>query len=532
MEVPNISARDTKATVMEEKDDGLKEVKSHKKKKGADSRSFGGLRLNNANSKVIWQQNKSLTMANPFNVLNGNGADMGESETQQKKSFGVEKWDVINESDTTDDEAGFTSFSTFVGGGNQLEDEDSDFYDGYEDQVVDLHGALKEYRGLFANLLKPNDTTNKIHFRTLVNDERVESVDCVLPKDAAAKVKSRYGNSIVGFFLGSDQVIDKGPWMIRKSPIILSKWSPSVSLKKGEVTKVPVWVKMYNVPVLAYSEDGLSLLATQIGKPIMLDAFTSSMCVESWGRISFARALIEIDAGVGLKKEGEFGHDTSLCPKRVCEEVPNIPARDTKATIMEEQDDDFKEVKSRKKKKGADSRSFGGLRLNKPNSKKSPVLKKWDVINESDTTNDEAGFTSFSTSVRGGNQLEDEDSDFYDGYEDQVVDLHGALKEYRDFMLCMSERKKSRGSNIVDSDNTGDEGNTVGGAIGACGGISDSLPVALYTCMTFIYESLWKGKMASEAKRYLENPLKDQERCFSVRLRNSLVKLEYSQECS
>nr|GEV13049.1 integrase, catalytic region, zinc finger, CCHC-type, peptidase aspartic, catalytic [Tanacetum cinerariifolium] len=66
------------------------------------------------------------------------------------------------------------------------------------------------------------------------------------------------------------------------------------------------------------------------------------------------------------------------------------------------------------------------------------VLKKWDVINESDTTDDEAGFTSFSTSVGGGNQLEDEDSDFYDGYEDQVVDLHGALKEYRDFMLSMS----------------------------------------------------------------------------------------------
>nr|GEX50130.1 hypothetical protein [Tanacetum cinerariifolium] len=50
-----------------------------------------------------------------------------------------------------------------------------------------------------------------------------------------------------------------------------------------------------------------------------------------------------------------------------------------------------------------------------------------------------AGFTSFSTSVGGGNQLDDEDSDFYDGYEDQVVDLHGALKEYRDFMLSMND---------------------------------------------------------------------------------------------
>ncbi|GJX67679.1 protein LAZ1 [Tanacetum coccineum] len=36
------------------------------------------------------------------------------------------------------------------------------------------------------------------------------------------------------------------------------------------------------VPVVAYSEDGLSLIATQIGKPVMLDAFTSTMCADPW----------------------------------------------------------------------------------------------------------------------------------------------------------------------------------------------------------------------------------------------------------
>nr|GEU68477.1 hypothetical protein [Tanacetum cinerariifolium] len=125
--------------------------------------------------------------ANPFDVLNGNGDDMGEFETQPKVSDHVnlvlnkikdaskpsssnsgyvdgnkdmyvrsppvlKKIDVINEFDTTDDEAGFTSFSTSVGGGNQLEDEDSDFYDGYEDQVVDLHGAFKEYRDFMLSM--------------------------------------------------------------------------------------------------------------------------------------------------------------------------------------------------------------------------------------------------------------------------------------------------------------------------------------------------------------------------------------------
>ncbi|GKD04707.1 reverse transcriptase domain-containing protein, partial [Tanacetum coccineum] len=45
---------------------------------------------------------------------------------------------------------------------------------------------------------------------------------------------------------------------------------------------------------------------------------------------------------------------------------------------------------------------------------------------------------SYGSFLGGGNQLKDEDFDFYDGYEEQVVDLHGALKEFRDFKLSMS----------------------------------------------------------------------------------------------
>ncbi|GKB16210.1 hypothetical protein Tco_0850133 [Tanacetum coccineum] len=41
----------------------------------------------------------------------------------------------------------------------------------------------------------------------------------------------------------------------------------------------------------------------------------------------------------------------------------------------------------------------------------------------------------------GGNQLEDENFDFSDGYEAQVFDLPGQLKELRDFWLSMSGRK-------------------------------------------------------------------------------------------
>ncbi|GKA89840.1 hypothetical protein Tco_0811652 [Tanacetum coccineum] len=44
--------------------------------------------------------------------------------------------------------------------------------------------------------------------------------------------------------------------------------------------------------------------------------------------------------------------------------------------------------------------------------------------------------------------------------------------------------KKCQDSNIGDSDNTGNGGKIVGGAIRACGGICNSLSIASYACMT------------------------------------------------
>ncbi|GKB33568.1 hypothetical protein Tco_0872969, partial [Tanacetum coccineum] len=48
-------------------------------------------------------------------------------------------------------------------------------------------------------------------------------------------------------------------------------------------------------------EDRLSTTATKLCTPFMLDSYTSVMCTESWGRSSYARAMIELRADVELK---------------------------------------------------------------------------------------------------------------------------------------------------------------------------------------------------------------------------------------
>ncbi|GJZ87926.1 DNA helicase [Tanacetum coccineum] len=95
---------------------------------------------------------------------------------------------------------------------------------------------------------------------------------------------------------GMDRVLEEGPWLIRLVPLFLNIWTPNTRLEKGTITSAPVWVKLYNVPIVAFSEIGLSLITSQLGKPIMLDAYTSSMCQKSWGRNEYARALIEVSA--------------------------------------------------------------------------------------------------------------------------------------------------------------------------------------------------------------------------------------------
>ncbi|GJR42217.1 retrotransposon protein, putative, ty1-copia subclass [Tanacetum coccineum] len=103
------------------------------------------------------------------------------------------------------------------------------------------------------------------------------------------------------FMDGLDSMLENGPWFIRNNPLILKKWNPDVNLMKEDVVNVLVWVKLHGIPISAFTEDGLSAIATDIGTLLMLDSYTSNMCIQSWGRSSYARALIEIRDDVKLK---------------------------------------------------------------------------------------------------------------------------------------------------------------------------------------------------------------------------------------
>nr|GEV56157.1 hypothetical protein [Tanacetum cinerariifolium] len=102
------------------------------------------------------------------------------------------------------------------------------------------------------------------------------------------------------FRAGLEAVLEGGLWLIRKSLITLKKWSMDTRLLKEELTRIPIWVKLHDDPIQVFEKDDISLIATFIGKPVMLDSYTSSMCNELWGRSSFARCLIKVNLDVDL----------------------------------------------------------------------------------------------------------------------------------------------------------------------------------------------------------------------------------------
>ncbi|KAJ9536720.1 hypothetical protein OSB04_un000105 [Centaurea solstitialis] len=104
-------------------------------------------------------------------------------------------------------------------------------------------------------------------------------------------------------FGGSNQVVEAGPLMIRGVPLFVEHWDPVKGLSKPIHNTCPLWVKLHNIPLVAFNKEGISRIASALGVPKQMDACTASMCDKSWGRPGFAKVLIDTWAVGDLKRE-------------------------------------------------------------------------------------------------------------------------------------------------------------------------------------------------------------------------------------
>ncbi|GKE55929.1 zinc knuckle CX2CX4HX4C containing protein, partial [Tanacetum coccineum] len=216
---------------------------------------------------------------------------------------------------------------------------------------------------------------------TLTNKEKVLGAHVVIPLATVEEISAKFDNTMYGYFIGSwlafpivknyvhnawakygfesvivrdgffmfkfsshegmTKVLDGGSWFIRSRPLMLNIWCANTKMKKVDCTRIPVWTKIHNVLVVAFSEVGLSLITTQLEWPLMLDACTSDTCLNPWGPKTYARVLIElsIDKAIGHLLENldvtyewrplqcsnckNFNHDDDCCPSRDTKAAPS-----------------------------------------------------------------------------------------------------------------------------------------------------------------------------------------------------------------
>nr|GEY63013.1 hypothetical protein [Tanacetum cinerariifolium] len=107
----------------------------------------------------------------------------------------------------------------------------------------------------------------KVNVCTLFTPEG-NGIDVVVLVDSIHAISERFTNIAHGFFLGNKVAYPIIANYVRNT------WEPI----KGRCQYYSSLVKLFGVPVTAFSEDGLSAIATKLRTPLMLDSSTSYMC--------------------------------------------------------------------------------------------------------------------------------------------------------------------------------------------------------------------------------------------------------------
>nr|GEV28212.1 hypothetical protein [Tanacetum cinerariifolium] len=153
----------------------------------------------------------------------------------------------------------------------------------------------KSYANKLTSGMNAND--NELFFIPTVmkeNGEKVVVFDEELVKEGSKKIE------VYCLWIknkeGVNYVIDQRPWLVNGKPLSVPKWDPKIEIIKESPCKIPIWIRLINIPIEAWSDRGISALASRLGRHIKMDQVKTDMCRVGARRLGYARVLIEINA--------------------------------------------------------------------------------------------------------------------------------------------------------------------------------------------------------------------------------------------
>ncbi|GKD49614.1 hypothetical protein Tco_1278590 [Tanacetum coccineum] len=264
----------------------------------------------------------------------------------------------------------------------------------------------------FASVIKSNQ--NKVmQITELRNEEHMEGAAVTIPLSAIEEVSSRFANTLYGYFVGK-----------RLAFRLVKNYVQNVWAKFG-IKRIQLHGDFFLFQF--ETKEGI-LITTQIGKPIRLDAYTSNMCLQSWGRSAYARAHSWVSAEDAPKEElviaiplGKdkghslatirieyewrpprcstcliFDHTDDKCPK-----LPKVVSHDVVTNVgvnhsKDVADDGFEVVKKKRNKKKKHQKQVDGVVLNKPS-----LTLHYRRVDRGNSTKQSGSYVA-STSKEGG----------------------------------------------------------------------------------------------------------------------------------
>nr|GEU90204.1 zinc knuckle CX2CX4HX4C [Tanacetum cinerariifolium] len=335
-------------------------------------------------------------------------------------------------------------------------------------QSVDIN--TKSYAGVAGVSAKEQPKVSS-NFRILVANPVFDGVNIFIPRKVVEKVSTRLEHTLYGYFIGKRMaflVVEyyaRNNWAKHRLKRIMMnskgffffkfdsrKWSMDTRLLKEELTRILIRVKLHDVPIRVFKEDGISLIATFIRKPIMLDSYTSSMCNESWGRSSFARCLIEVNSEADLVDVVTIGipslTEDDFTKETIRVEYEWRPPKCDTCKIFGHTNDGFQTVGKKKKKKGKSKSNNGGqsvglsVKQNVRYEPKAPTsTPKKGAFNVGNETNSSSLLKNIGTSNQDNiissnsfstlNVKEDEEEEEHvENVYDETANLHPKTKTY------------------------------------------------------------------------------------------------------
>ena len=167
-------------------------------------------------------------------------------------------------------------------------------------------------------------------------------VNLLWGEDGEIDIKPAGHNLFILHFPNSrvrDRVIESGPWHIQNKPLIVRRWEPGMRSLEFDMTKLPLWIHLGNIPLELFTQTGISYIASALGNPLYMDRFTANQ-----QRLAFAKVCIEVEASRDIPRSievqlkdgsiglvhveipwmptkcvqcGIFGHGDKTCPKKL-----------------------------------------------------------------------------------------------------------------------------------------------------------------------------------------------------------------------